>query len=799
MGKLTPSTPAPRSRFIILKESSRGFQHRRMTKHSPAIKMGDCFASLAMTTIKLTSRNHRNLTAKGFDLQKCRQTSCRPTIIGLIIIALICFLPSIVIAQTETKIIGQVIDQISGSPVPGAVITIQGQGRNTVSDAQGRFYFNDLPSGNYGLAAERIGFENLSPQTVNVDEISATQIMLRMKPKVIEVPGQTVMAPKSYPLTIQSKGNITEIDMIPGKLESIESLAEQVPELEVVDSGARKLLRIRGAQLNGTTVMLDGRVINSTLTSEGDVSAIPLKSVAKIEIIKGGSYKSEGLAGSINFITDSDHEDNMVSSSGERGSFGLESYAVRFAEKRPDGIAAGIDLAESYSRGNFRFTDPRNSVETRNNNFTHDLNLFGTLGLSRETIQINLKGRYFKRDGGVPGPIFQYTPEATSNSIEKEIYSTLKKQFGSRWGVNATAGITSRDAKYDSPQTNTNFINYKTDFKEDSRDLEMQLIRKGRIDFDSYFSLRYESMDGADLIRPSYSFGRHSRLVNTTAVGSVLNLPHLINLNKQSSLTLGIKRYGGHGGDFWAPSGSIRVNFNLPFNPGIDASAFRSRRLPDLTDLYWKEDVFATPNADLKPEKSLGYDMGFDLHIESHGDYRIRASRYETKYDDIIIWRRWAGDKFKPVNLSKASISGWEFSINTIPLVGPVTIFWNASFIRPMNMEPEPTHHDKYLTFRPIGSQNAGLEFNYRSWNLKFSGRHIGRRYVTEENTKSLQPVDLLDFYAAYQIGIWSFSLMPSFSILNIGNIQYEILDGQPEKPREYRVKVELSRNGGIF
>ena len=702
-------------------------------------------------------------------------------------------------SQTETKIIGQIIDQVSGAPISGAIITIQGQGRNTVSDAQGQFYFNDLPAGNYRLSAERIGYEYLSAQNVNVDEIAPAQIMLRMKPNVIEVPGQMVIAAKSSPFSIRSNGNTTVIDIAPGKLESIEMLAEQIPEIEVVDSGPRKLIRIRGAQLNGTAVMLDGRIINSTLTSEGDVSAIPLKAVSKIEIVKGGSYKSEGLAGSVNFITDSDVNRNLISSSAERGSYGLESYSFQFAQKNSNWSSAEFEMEDSYDRGDFKFVDPRDSIEIRKNNFTHNLNLFGRFGYSHKTININLNGHYFKRDSGVPGPIFQYTPEAKSNSTEKEIYFRIEKEFAAGVALDIVAGVSNRDATYDSPATAINFIPYKTNFKEDSRDIKVQMTRKGRVDFDSYFGLRYESLNGADLIRPSYSFGKQSRMANTLAAGAVIHLPRVINLNKESSFTMGIKKDGGDNGDFWAPSGSLRVNFNLPFNPGVDASAFRSRRLPDLTDLFWKEDVFATPNANLKPEKSIGYDIGFDLHVETKGDYKIRASRYATDYDDIIIWRRWSGDKFRPVNLSKASISGWDLSLDANPFLGPLTFFWNASFIGPLNKEPEPTHNNKYLTFRPIGTQSAGLEFKYQSLDLKLIGRHIGRRYVTEENTKSLNPADLMDFNVEYKLRFWSLFLTPSLSILNISNIQYQILDGQPEKPREYRVKIDLSKDGGIF
>ncbi|HBZ00373.1 MAG TPA: hypothetical protein DEO84_03530, partial [candidate division Zixibacteria bacterium] len=347
-----------------------------------------------------------------------------------------------------------------------------------------------------------------------------------------------------------------------------------------------------------------------------------------------------------------------------RGSFGFESYSLGLAQRLPARI--NFDLKDSYNRGDFQFRDPRDSLQSRLNNSTHDLSLFGGVSPSLKNARLDFKGRYFKRNAGVPGPIFQLTPEAISNSLEREIYLIFEKDMGVAYSVSAVGGLSSRDITFNSPQTPTNFVAYKTRFEERARDLKIGLSRKRLLD--TYISWRFESLKGFDYIRPASAFGQRKRLLNTIGAGTNIPLPKFVSFIESATINLGLKREAGGNSDiFWGPSGGIRISTN---NFGVDFSYSRTRRLPDLTDLFWKEDVFATPNPDLRPEKAQGYETGLDFHSARYGLCDIRLSHYDTRYNDIIIWRRWAGDKYTPVNLSKAEIDGSEISLSYRPFDG---------------------------------------------------------------------------------------------------------------------------------
>jgi len=708
-------------------------------------------------------------------------------------IVLLIAISSHVAGQTGVKIYGEILDSVTGAPVVGASVEVVEIGRYSNTDNRGKFLIDNLPVGIYSIQAKRLGYSDSGLRVVSVEVYGNDHLVLNLSPIAVKVSDQQVESNQSAKMMIRRSGNRAVYTLGPNKVRSLEEIAEQIPELEISSSGSEKYIRIRGADLDGTAVMLDGHLINSTLSGRADISSIPFSSISEIEIVTGGDYSTSGLAGAVNFITKESQSQRSIAAGVERGSYGFENYSLDL-----NGISFGdfriyVDGESGYESGKFSFIDPRDSVQTRINNFNKNRKLFGKIKWADSNNVFKLNLRYFKRDAGVPGAVFQITPEANTQNSEFQVYTLYSRGFSTNTILDVSAGQTGRTIDYESPRTPTNFIPYNTRFKELTRDLAMNIQHHTIIDINFFARVLYESLDGKDLHRPESSLGFHSRLLNSLGLGTTYQLPDISSIIKFSTFTFGVRKDGGHGGDFWAPSSTVRLNFDLPATPGLDFSYSASRRLPDMIDAYWKEDAFATPNPDLLPEKARGFEIGLDFSFGQPMNFEFRGVRFERSYNDLIIWRKWAGNKFKPVNLSKAEIAGWEFSVDMIPFDGPISLFWRGSFIEPLNKEDEPTHHDKYLTYRPVGTQNAGLSIEFASLSFDITGRHLGERYITEENTKYLPGVDLVNLEVRYKFEIKSVTVNPYFAILNAGDIQYEVLERQPEKPREYKIKLEIS------
>ena len=709
-------------------------------------------------------------------------------------VAILC--PPSLSAQTEIKICGRITDFESGAPVEGATVTIDGIGRSVSSDQTGSFEFGGIPSGHYIVRAGRVGYALSDPITIDINSDLPFILNITLDPEPIKVGDQVVSAPRPEPIHTDRAGNITRISVRRGELKTIEDLVRVVPELELVGSGQQRLLRIRGSQSNAVLVMLDGRIQNSALVSTGDLSAIPLASISEVEVTRGGDYDRSGLAGSVNFKTYASQQEDRISSTAERGSFGRESYSANLDKSHKSGISAGIDIGSVFSRGDFKYVDPRGQAQTRDNNYFHDRKLFGQAGYSGQAFSLEIKGRYFERRSGIPGPVFQYTPLATSCEFERELYLIAKRKPGNGLAMDINGGILSRTISYQSPASPTSFIPYNSDFSERSRDMKIEIRRHGHVRLNGATSIRHETLEGADRIRPDASFGHHSRDIITAGLGAQASLPALNGFLKNSSANIGLRAERAGANTFWGPSIAAHLSFSLPARPAFDLALFRSQRLPNLTDLYWKEDVFATPNPGLRPERSTGYEIGLGFNRNSSWLSAFGITRFETWYNDIIVWRRWGGDKFKPVNLSAAIISGWEIRASIRPFSGPIEISWNGNFIKPINREQNTVYYGKYLTFRPIGSQRIDLDLGLGEFKISVSGRHIGRRYMTEENTKSLASVDILDISIHSTFGMAGLEIVPELNVLNVSDRRYEILERVPEKPREINARIQITRLG---
>ncbi len=697
-------------------------------------------------------------------------------------------------AQSDIKIRGQVTDSEAGIPIPGATVTIEELGRTASCDLAGRFEFGGLSDGRYMLRASRIGYRPSVAVAVEVKPDLPSMAQIALDPNPLRVADHIVLVPRDNSIHAERLGNITRLTVRPGEMRSVDDLIRAAPELELVGAGPQRMLRMRGSQANGVIIMLDGRMQNSSLSSTGDLAAIPLNAVSEIEIVSGSNHAAPGLAGSINFITEPITPDSRISSSAERGSFGHEQYEADLFKKWKSGVTGGVDFTSSFTRGRFEYDDPRGQTQHRENNYSRDRRVFGQAGFSRSAFSLKIKGRYFERHSGVPGPVFQYTPLATARNFEREVYIDAERTLGAQYSMGLFGGILSRTAAYNSPVTPTNFIPYDTRFSEQSRDLKITFDRAGAVNVNAIASLRREALDGVDFIRPQSNFGNHARDLATVGIGSEIKLSSIGRLARGNSVNLDIRAERSGARTFWGPSMAAHFRPSLPAGPAIDFAIFRSQRLPGLTDLYWKEDIFAAPNPELRRERSTGYEIGIEISLVRSWQTSARITRFATWYDDIIVWRRWGGDKFKPTNLSAALIDGWEASSSMRPFAGPIFIYWSGSFLRPQNREENTLYFGKYLTYRPIGSQRVSLDLKLGGWGASVFGRHIGRRYMTEENTKALPPVNIFDMTAEYSVRFKAFNAKASLEINNLGDRHYEILERIPEMPREIRARIEITR-----
>lgn len=90
------------------------------------------------------------------------------------------------VLANSASIIGKVIDQDTHQPLSGTIITIEEIQKNTITDANGNFRINNIPSNNYTITASMIGYAKLSKVNVSLTSNRQSPIKFMLVPQSIE-------------------------------------------------------------------------------------------------------------------------------------------------------------------------------------------------------------------------------------------------------------------------------------------------------------------------------------------------------------------------------------------------------------------------------------------------------------------------------------------------------------------------------------------------------------------------------------------------------------------------------------
>ncbi|MBD3287651.1 TonB-dependent receptor plug domain-containing protein, partial [candidate division KSB1 bacterium] len=106
----------------------------------------------------------------------------------VILVTLLVFLNVVSFAQTG-KVVGYVLDERSGNPLPGANIFIEGTSLGSASDINGFYIISNVPPGTYTINVMYIGYEKRS---FELQVLAGQKVERDIKMKAEVVKGQEV-------------------------------------------------------------------------------------------------------------------------------------------------------------------------------------------------------------------------------------------------------------------------------------------------------------------------------------------------------------------------------------------------------------------------------------------------------------------------------------------------------------------------------------------------------------------------------------------------------------------------------
>ena len=234
-----------------------------------------------------------------------------------LMLLLACLLASIglVIAQTPKKVTGVVISEEDDQPVVGASVLVKGTTMGTVTDIDGKFTINDVPSSARTLKISYIGMKT---QEIPI-KTGTIRILMKPDAEVLEevvVTGMQKMDKRLF------TGAATKLDAEGVKLNGLEGRAAGVSVQNVSGTfGTAPKIRVRGAtSIYGSSkplwvvdgvIMEDAVEVSADQLSSGDAETLISSAIAGLnaddiesfQILKDGSatsiYGARAMAGVI--------------------------------------------------------------------------------------------------------------------------------------------------------------------------------------------------------------------------------------------------------------------------------------------------------------------------------------------------------------------------------------------------------------------------------------------------------------------------------------------------------------------
>jgi iron complex outermembrane receptor protein len=508
------------------------------------------------------------------------------------------------------------------------------------------------------------------------------------------------------------------------RFETVEDLLDHSAGVRVRRYGALggySTASIRGSKSEQVLVLLDGVRLNSAQRGEVDLSTIPLRSVERIEIMRGAGsarYGSGAMGGVISITTRQALEPEPHADA----SFTTGSYSTLGGDVLLSGGGESWRASGSYSRlksdNDFRFDtgflqdrvdvegggDGRNpfdviddltdgkssSTRTRRNaDFLDETGALRATLFTGVSSQLDSTVFLHRKDRGQPGrissvPALDSGDDDFSCTTADEAYRRGIARLAwsdSQLGAEAAAYHRFEKNELHDPDGKCGFVNPdltgsdRLETKESESGAEARFapesVRMGGVRIGHRFSgaYRYTQLRGDEME------SRHRWVTNLFAQQEVALFDERLRLFP----ALGFEAAGTSSGEVrsrqflgyedvsidedavWIP----RVGAILRVLPGLrlKANYLRAYRRPSFTELFHPDWGFIRGNPRLDAEDSWNFDAGFEFANEGSGavtNLSLEGVYFRRRMSESIEWVLNASNAFVPVNTGRSHFEGYE-------------------------------------------------------------------------------------------------------------------------------------------
>jgi len=516
-----------------------------------------------------------------------------------------------------------------------------------------------------------------------------------------------------------------------------------VPGLEVVQTGGMgktTSIFLRGANAEHTLVLVDGVEVNDPISPRRsfNFSDLTIDNIDRIEILRGPQstlYGSDALGGVIQIFTRKGKGKSSLSLSTEGGSFRTFRETVG-SEGGTEQVRYAFTLSRTDTRG-ISAADRREGNDERDGYRNQTVSVrFG--GSPREDLDLDFSARYIdaKSDldnsGGAGGDDPNRTLDSRRLFLRSEARLFL---WEDRWEQRIGFSLTDQERKdRNDPDTDHPLDSLRSSYDSAFRKIEWQHNLYLSEDHTVTFGLETEREEGNFRYHSESAYGPYdSSFPEKTVRTTGYYFQDRVRWGDRAVTTLGFRlddhnRFGRRG------TGRITSSFPIGAGRRLKGSYGTGFKAPSLYQLYAPAGSFGPiGNAALSPEKSRGWDAGFEQNFRN-GRGRTGVTYFSNRFIDLIDFDFGAGYR----NLSGAATRGIEAFLSFRPndVLGlHLDYTYTAT-------EDKGTGED--LLRRARNKLSAGVTYSFRKkGDLSVDLRYVGRRDDRDYSVYPAQRVEL--------------------------------------------------------
>ncbi len=456
---------------------------------------------------------------------------------------------------------------------------------------------------------------------------------------------------------------VTADDIAVGQIQTLPDLLKVVPGLNLVQSGGPGGLTsvfMRGTNSNHTKVLVDGIDVSDPSSANGafDFGQFLTEDIQQVEILRGpqsGLYGSDAIGGVINIITQSGNGpprfdvgvesgsfDTFNQTAGASGSIDQFHYAANLEHFHSG--ATPVTPLDLLLPGERRIDDSYDNL-TASTKLKFDVTDNFDLGLvARYTdAHLHLTG---ENEDNYP---FDFPDSAQSDNDDWQFYSratahlvVLDGALDQTLGL-ALSDLRSADLGPDAPRSDLSGARFKADWAG--------IVR---LDDDQKLVL------GAEHERDEITLPISAATIIDSGYAELQSVFGGVLFDTLSARFDDNDRFGGKATYRFAPAYLIKdTGTKLKLSVG---TGFKAPTLTQLFQSFPVFDFYANPN--LKPESSVGYDLGFEQALDG-GSLRFGVTYFHNSIKNLIDDN---ADDTSYANVGRAVTDGIESFVGYQPI-----------------------------------------------------------------------------------------------------------------------------------